>query len=79
MRAAATGLRRANFRAPVDASHLRLTVDYPDDLQLVRRLLESLRSDGLFDFYDLLRAIGRDPSLPALNPHMRNEALRASA
>jgi spore coat polysaccharide biosynthesis protein SpsF (cytidylyltransferase family) len=75
MRAPGTSLRRVNHRCIVDASHLRLTVDYPDDLKAVRSLVDEMGSDGRFGLFDLLRALDRRRDILALNPHARNEAL----
>jgi spore coat polysaccharide biosynthesis protein SpsF len=78
MRDAASGCSRANLRAIADFSALRLTVDYPDDLEVVRRLLARLPADGRFDFYDILRALSAHPALADANRHARNEGLAKS-
>jgi len=78
MRGAAAGLHRVNHRAIADFSALRLTIDYADDLVLVRRLLDRLPVDGDFDLFDLLRAFSAESALQALNPHERNEGLAKS-
>jgi spore coat polysaccharide biosynthesis protein SpsF (cytidylyltransferase family) len=75
MRSAGAGLNRVNHRAPFDASALRLTVDYPDDLAAVRRVVELLAPNPNFDFFDILRVLARHDEITALNPHVRNEAL----
>lgn len=76
MRSAAAGLVRANHEGIVDASHLRLTVDYPDDLAVVRRLVECERAAARpFDLFDLLRALDADRALADANRHARNEGL----
>lgn len=74
MRSAAARLRRASYSGLVDASRLRLTVDYPDDLAAVRRLVGLMPSPE-FDFYDLLRVLVTNPDIIALNPHARNEKI----
>jgi spore coat polysaccharide biosynthesis protein SpsF len=71
-------LRRVNQVGLVDASALRLTVDYADDLALVRRLLERLPADGRFDLWDIMRALAAEASLRTLNAHERNEGLAKS-
>ena len=78
MRSAAAGLRRANHRALVDLSHLRLTVDYPDDLALVRALLLRLSDKPSFDLFDVLRELSAQAGLTELNQHSRNEGLARS-
>lgn len=75
MRSEMAGLRRANLQALFDASALRLTVDYPDDLAVVRELVAALPVDGGFDYYDLLRALSARQDLLEINRHVRNEAL----
>ena len=78
MRTEVASLQRTSLHAIADASALRLTVDYPDDLLAVRRLLAHLPADGQFDWFDLLRAMQQAPELAALNPHLRNEGLAKS-
>ena len=63
--------------SPVDLSALRWTVDYPDDLELVRRLTESVAGDPLLaDRFDFLRAY--DALGPTGATHARNEGLAGS-
>jgi spore coat polysaccharide biosynthesis protein SpsF (cytidylyltransferase family) len=69
---------RVNHVGLVDAAALRLTVDYADDLALVRRLLERLPADGRFDLFDILRELSAEAPLRALNVHERNEGLAKS-
>lgn len=79
MRSAGAALRRACLHSPVDASHIRLTVDYPDDLEVVRKIVVALGGAPQHgDYYDILRCIDADRSLLQLNQHARNEGLRKS-
>jgi spore coat polysaccharide biosynthesis protein SpsF (cytidylyltransferase family) len=78
MRSEYAGLRRVNQRAIADFSALRLTVDYPDDLQAVRRIVERLPADGVFDLFDILRVLSADAGITAINVHERNEGLANS-
>lgn len=78
MRSTSAGLRRANHRGLGDFSHIRLTVDYPDDLAAVRRLVSTLSQDGDFDFYDMLRGLAAQPDILDINRHERNEGLAKS-
>jgi spore coat polysaccharide biosynthesis protein SpsF len=78
MREAQSGLMRQNMRCLVDLSALRLTVDYPDDLQLVRELWKQCGENPQIDLYDLLRGLNQRPELLAMNPHARNEGLALS-
>ncbi|MBL9066182.1 MAG: glycosyltransferase family protein [Sphingopyxis sp.] len=75
MRGPESGALRANLAAAVPASHLRLTVDYADDLALVRRIVAALGSEC--DYFDILRLLQRDVGLLDANPHERNEALKS--
>lgn len=78
MRDSESGCSRANLRALADLSAVRLTVDYPDDLEVVRELLRIVPADGKFDLFDILRALSANPNLLARNQHMRNEGLALS-
>lgn len=80
MRSATAGLRRQNVRAIADLSHLRLTVDYPDDLEAVRRIVANCghASSGP-DLFDVLRCLARFPEISRLNVHVRNETVNAGA
>lgn len=69
--------RCGNLRSSVDLSALRWTVDYADDLELVRRLAEGVGGDPvLADRFDFLRVY--DELAPGEPAHPRNEGLAAS-
>ena len=79
MRGTESNLRRTNVVALVDTSQLRLTVDYPDDLHVVRRIVEALGSQqNVFDYYDILRCLDANRDLLEVNRHARNEGLAKS-
>lgn len=78
MRDPSSGLVCANHRAIGDLSHLRLTVDYPDDLNAVRRIVGALPAQDHFDLYDILRVLAAHPEILTMNPHARNEGLALS-
>jgi spore coat polysaccharide biosynthesis protein SpsF len=79
MRDPAAGLRRVNVRAIVDCSSLRLTVDYPDDLALLRRLAQLAGEQfATLDLFGLLRMLDAHPQATHMNPHARNEGLARS-
>jgi len=78
MRSSDKGLRHANLEALVDSSHLRLTVDYPDDLALVRRIVAANGGSSSIDQFDILRCLDADRGLLAVNRHERNEGLKKS-
>jgi spore coat polysaccharide biosynthesis protein SpsF (cytidylyltransferase family) len=80
MRSGEAGLERRCVRSLIDSSHLRLTVDYPDDLALVRTLVTLLGdAAGGFDHYDILRCLDQRPDLLETNRHERNEGLSTGA
>jgi spore coat polysaccharide biosynthesis protein SpsF len=67
------------LEAPHDYSELRLTVDEPEDLELVRRVYEALyRPEGpLFEFGDVIRALAEHPEWVDLNrEHVGREKYR---
>ena len=79
MRSEGAGLKRSSRRAIVDSSHLRLTVDYRDDLELVRHLIHMVDADRSgFDHYDILRCLDQHRELLEINRHARNEGLTHS-
>lgn len=78
MRGVESGCSRANLQALSDLSDLRLTVDYPDDLEIVRELVRILPADGQFDLFDILRELSGNALLRDMNSHTRNEGLATS-
>lgn len=78
MRDVESGCSRANLQAVCDFSALRLTVDYPDDLQVIRELVRVLPANGQFDLFDIVREMSRNDSLRDMNRHTRNEGLALS-
>lgn len=67
--------RRSNLVSVAPATGLRLTVDYSDDLLLVRKVVDLLGPDC--DYFDVLRLIQSRPEIAKMNPHSRNEALKS--
>jgi spore coat polysaccharide biosynthesis protein SpsF len=63
-----------------DTSHLRLTVDEPEDFELVRRVYEALYPrDPAFTTPDIVALLDAQPELAALNRSIgRDEGLRRS-
>lgn len=78
MRRDDVGLCHANHTALIDSSHLRLTVDYPDDLAMVARVVDRLGGGTEFDRYDVLRCLDAERALLDINIHARNEGLDKS-
>jgi spore coat polysaccharide biosynthesis protein SpsF len=60
--------RLGNVRCPRDLHHLRWTVDYPEDLEFVRSVYESLYHEGeFFTTDDVLRLLDRLPAISQIN------------
>jgi spore coat polysaccharide biosynthesis protein SpsF (cytidylyltransferase family) len=79
MRNEKLGFNRVNVKSVVDCSALRLTVDYPDDLQAVRQLVALVeRPPDQFDLFDMLRVLASAPEILNMNSHARNEGLAKS-
>jgi spore coat polysaccharide biosynthesis protein SpsF len=83
MRTDVAGLRRINVVNAIDTSPLRLTVDYPDDLEFVRSIVELLGAQTaadvpMFDQFDVMRCLFAHPELMDRTAHMRNEGLARS-
>jgi spore coat polysaccharide biosynthesis protein SpsF len=58
----------ANVRCPEDLAHIRLTLDYPEDLALVRAIYDELYEEGsVFHLEDVLELLCRRPELLELN------------
>ncbi|GAA5159286.1 glycosyltransferase family protein [Viridibacterium curvum] len=70
----------ASVCSEVDLSHLRWTVDEPDDLQLVERVYAALYpANPAFGMQDVLRLLDEQPELITFNTaHQRNEGLAIS-
>jgi len=62
------GLRRASVRHQIDYSSVRLTVDYPEDLIAVRRLVELVEGGPCtFGFAEIIRCMAKHPEIAQLN------------
>jgi len=66
--------RRGNFTGPADFSHLRWTLDEPEDYQLIKEVFEDLYlTNHDFGWLDVLAWITQDPRRLTLNSkHERN-------
>ena len=63
---------------PVDRSHLRLTVDTPEDLSLVERLYDALHpGDPFFDYGAILECLARHPEWAAINQGVEQKQVQA--
>jgi spore coat polysaccharide biosynthesis protein SpsF len=66
--------------APINNSHLRWTVDEPEDLLLINKIFAALYpADQRFNYQDILQLISQHPELASLNiMHQRNQGLTTS-
>ncbi len=66
-------LHQSTFRvryleSDTDLSHLRLTLDYPEDLMLIRKVFAELgKNNAAFSLGEILRYLEKNPSLLELN------------
>lgn len=74
MREAENELERANLPSAFPSQNLRLTVDYADDLEVARRIVNAL--GRAFDYFDILRFLQHNRDVLGMNIHGRNEALK---
>lgn len=61
-----------------DLSHMRWTVDEPSDLELVRRIYDAFNGRDDFAWREVLALVNSDPSLTAINAHVRHRGLEKS-
>lgn len=74
----ANGLSQVNVAALCASDHLRVTIDYPDDLTVAGAIVDELGSSAaMADYFDILRVLDRNPFLREINLHQRNETLKA--
>ena len=60
-----------NFEHDINLGHLRWTLDYPEDLEMVRRVFEALGPDGqYFGMPDILSFLESNPDVAKLNAHL---------
>jgi len=80
MRRQAERYRIGSFKAEVDHSHLRWTVDEPADFEFVAAVYGRLYpGNPAFGFEDILKLLEREPALLEVNRGIeRNEGLRRS-
>jgi spore coat polysaccharide biosynthesis protein SpsF len=70
-------LRNVVTALPAHAADLRLTVDTPDDLELIRRIFEELYPvNAEFTLSDVLDLLGRRPELIDINRHVEQKKVR---
>ena len=68
------------YKNPADLSHMRWTVDEPEDFQFVEKIYEKLYPlNKFFKMEDVLALLEEDPALTTLNENfLRNEGLQKS-
>jgi len=60
--------RCINYENQTNLSHLRWTIDYPEDYKFVKKIYEELaRKSGIFDMQDILNLIKHKPYLTKIN------------
>ena len=59
-----------------DFSHLRWTLDTPDDLRLIRSIYKGLDDTSQFTWLDVLALIERKPQLVHVNQHIKQKAVK---
>ena len=67
--------RLVNVAAPSDYSHLRWTVDTPQDLDFVRAVYARIGGNGMFDWRAVLDLLAREPALLELNCGIRQKRI----
>ncbi|BBN81097.1 spore coat protein [Pseudoalteromonas sp. A25] len=76
-----TMFKCCNFDAPSKIPQYRLTVDHPEDFQLIKKIYETLYSvDNNFSLNSTLSLLAKHPNWLSVNEHfIRNEALQSNA
>jgi spore coat polysaccharide biosynthesis protein SpsF len=70
-------LRNVSTELPPEVAGLRLTVDTPEDFELVRRVFEDLYPvKSNFSLTDILALFKRKPEIPAINQDIQQKAVR---
>lgn len=72
--------KKGEIKGDEDISHLRWTVDNPEDFELITAVYENLyQQNPLFDTSDVLALVKQQPSLATINTHIvRNEGMLKS-
>lgn len=68
-----------NFEAPSDTSHFRLTVDYEEDIEVVRRIISKFFDFPLVSYQSIVEFLRDHPDISKINETFtRNEGYRKS-
>jgi spore coat polysaccharide biosynthesis protein SpsF (cytidylyltransferase family) len=62
-----------NVAAPTNFSHLRWTLDTPEDLEFIREVYDRLNDQPDFSWMDVLALLTRDPSLLEINSQYQRD------
>ncbi len=70
-------LRNVRTEFPPEVADLRLTVDTPEDFELIRQVFENLHPENpAFTLADILELFQRKPELPQINQTIQQKAVR---
>jgi len=70
-------LRNVRTEFPPEVAELRLTVDTPEDFELIRQIFEILYPEkGIFSLNDVVELLQRRPDLAEINKNIRQKAVR---
>jgi spore coat polysaccharide biosynthesis protein SpsF len=58
-----------------DYGSLRWTVDTPEDLELMRKIFDTLKDKNDFTWYDLLAVVQKHPELAQINAQVRHKTM----
>jgi spore coat polysaccharide biosynthesis protein SpsF len=68
--------RSRNISNSEDLSHLRLTLDTPEDYRMTKEIYERLYADGcLFTLADILRLLEKEPEIQHINEGVQRSAM----
>lgn len=68
------GFRLGNVRDAADNSHLRLTVDTPEDYELAERIFVELAAREPFGYAEILATMAAHPDWASINAHVEQKA-----
>lgn len=68
-----SGFRIAEFLNDVDVSHLRLTLDMPEDFTLLDRLFSAVAAPDTIRLADIIRIFDQNPQWVAINAHIEQK------
>jgi spore coat polysaccharide biosynthesis protein SpsF (cytidylyltransferase family) len=71
--------RLYNFEAALDSSSVRLTVDYEEDLEVVRKVFEKFKGHPLVTYQEIVNFLDDNPEIAKINENIaRNEGYNNS-